>query len=159
MYREFVTLSKCHVLYFSPAQEKLLRGLVVSHAQLNVHCHLTVWPAWPHGWVAIQRATRRCPVSATGLNSCLQSWIFHLSISQDRCCFCLPRWRPCSNISFHHSSSPHIFFNLFPLCLPSWNHIPGCHCSVLLHFLFLSQSAHLCANPSHNCNGAWLKLV
>lgn len=36
MYREFVTLSKCHVLYFSPAQEKLLRGLVVSHAQLNV---------------------------------------------------------------------------------------------------------------------------
>lgn len=79
--------------------------------------------------------------------------------SESMLCFCLPRRGPCSSISFHHSSSSHIFFNLFPLCLPSWNHIPSCHCSVLLHFLFFSQSAHRCANPSYNYNGAWLKLI
>lgn len=80
-------------------------------------------------------------------------------LSESMPCFCLPRRRACSNISSHRSSSSHIFFNLFPLCLPSWNHIPGRHCSVLLHFLFVSQSAHLWANPSHNFNGAWLELV
>lgn len=88
MYREFVTVSKYCVLYFSPAQEKLsFHSVERFHSEprsaesaLPPECVASLASVR----VAIRGATRRCPVSATGLKSCLQSWIFHWSISQNR---------------------------------------------------------------------------
>lgn len=93
--------------------------------------------------VATRGSNHRCPASATGLKSSLQSWIFHLSISESMFCSFLPGQGLCISVFFHHSSSSHIFFNLFPLCLPSWNHTPLFLCSVFLHFLFFSLIAAL----------------
>lgn len=165
MYEEFVTVSKHYALCFLPAPKKLflatlLRGFIRSHAQLNVRWTPDCLASLASVRVAIEGATRQCPVSATGLKSCLQSWIFHLSISWNRCSVFASPDR--DRVATFPLTAPHrLTFSLTfsHSALPSWNRIPGCHCSVLLHFLFSSQSAHLCANPCRNFNGAWLELV
>lgn len=156
MYREFLTFSMCYVLCFIPFF--ILGSEVLFWATLSWICPSGQPPWPPYGWRP-QLEELPAGVSATGLKSCLQSWIFHLYLSESMLCFCLHGRGPRCNISFHHSSSSHIFFNLSPPRLPSWNRIPGCHCAVLLAFLLLSQSAHRRANPSSSYNGAWLKLV
>lgn len=79
-------------------------------------------------------------------------------LSESMLCFCLSGRGPRSNISFHNSSSSHFFFKLFPLCTALIGTTSPV-APVCLHFLFSSQSAHLCANPCYSYNGARLKLA
>lgn len=128
MYGEFVTVRKYYVLCFPPAPKKLflstlLRGFI--HAQLNVCWTPDCLASLASVRVAIGGATRQCPVSATGLKSCLQSWIFHLSISRNRCCvFASPDG---DRVATFPLTAPHrLTFSLTfsHSALPSWNHIP-----------------------------------
>lgn len=80
-------------------------------------------------------------------------------LSESMLCFCLLRQGPCSNVSFHRSSSSHIFFNLFPSACPHGTASPG---AIAQSFSTSSSSpkVHIFVQkPSHNYNIAWLKLV
>lgn len=131
MLQNSVTVSIWNVFYFSIRQSLSFHSvflfsafcwkLFLSHMQLIQRCHLTVWPAR----VAIRGASRQCPV-CHGVKELLTIIDFSfVYLSESMFCFASQgRDRPCISISFHCSSSSHIFFNLFPPCLPSWKHIP-----------------------------------
>lgn len=77
--------------------------------------HLTVWRVWPpYKWQLEEPVPCLCHRVKELLTIMDFSFV---CLSESMLCFCLPRRRPCSNISSHRSSSSHIFFNLFPLCL------------------------------------------
>lgn len=143
---QLVSISYCILFSIRRARFRvvfgvLLGGLALSLVRLTQRCHLGAGPARPPYEGQSEELTAGALPLPRGLKSSLQSWIFHLSISQNRCqCFCLPGRGRCISISFHPSSSSHVFFNLFPLRLPSWIHIPFCRRSVFLRFLS-SQNA------------------
>lgn len=126
MLQNSVTVSIWNAFYFSIRQALSFNSvflfsafcweLFLSQMQLIQHCHTTVWPAG----VAIRGANRQCPVCHRVKELLTIIDFSFVYLSESMFCFAsLDRDRPCISISFHCSSPSHIFFNLFPLHLPS----------------------------------------
>lgn len=154
MYRELVTVSEYYVLCFIPAQEKFflsspLRGFVLSHAQLN--------PRWVCGQPGLHtsgnlRSYPPVPCVCHGVKQLLKIMDFSfVYLSELMLSFSRPRQgyllatvpfttlhRLTFSLTFSHSVCPRKTTSPVAIAQSFSTNL----------FLSLSQSSHLCANPS-----------